>query len=137
MKCGNLKHYLLATCVSILVFFTSCFAQTVDTVSLPDNVYPSEDSCNLTDEELRHIFTKVDILADFKGGSQKWFEFAQMNFDFNSIIQDLADSTRTFQDSIFVKFIVTKSGQVCNVRILRGNPILAKSCIALIKKTQL
>jgi hypothetical protein len=87
--------------------------------------------CNISDDK---IFTKTDILAEFKGGSKKWFDFAQKQFDFNSVVQNLQDSQQ-FHDSIIVKFVVTKSGQVCKVTILRGNSLLSIPVINLLKSS--
>jgi hypothetical protein len=92
---------------------------------------PAQD-CHISSDK---IFTRTDILAYFKGGPEKWFEFAQKEFDFRSVAQNLPDSIQQFHDSIIVKFVVTRSGKVCQVSILRGNGLLSDAAVKLLKSS--
>ena len=89
--------------------------------------------CNLTDFEREYIFTKVENLATFEDSPGNWFEFAQKNFDFESVVKNLPATLQVFHDSILVKFIVTKVGQICKIEILNGNTILADPAVKLLK----
>ncbi len=91
--------------------------------------------CHLTDFERQNIFTKVEVLATFKGFSPEWFKYAQNNFDFNSVSRKLSDTAQTFHDSIFLRFIVTKVGLLCKIVVLKGNNILSDPAIKLIKQS--
>jgi hypothetical protein len=80
--------------------------------------------CRLDRDQLGKIFTKLEIYAEFPGGYQKWYDFVKTNFDFESVARLLGDTVTLFQDSIIVKFIVTRYGGVCNIQYIAGNPIL-------------
>lgn len=80
--------------------------------------------CNLDKKQSGKIFTKLEIYAEFAGGFQKWFAFANRNFDFDYVANNLSDAVTIFQDSIIVKFIVARNGTVCNIKFQKGNPLL-------------
>lgn len=80
-----------------------------------------------------HIFTKVDMVAEFPGGPDKWFDFAQQHFDFVSVSQKITDTAQLFQDSIVVRFIVSRYGGICHVQFVKGNPILWAPTTELLK----
>ena len=134
MKFDKIYKSIAVLVIPISLLLATVRGQTViDTQKVSKTKTPSNPECNLTAYEKQYIFTNVDVLASFKNSSEKWFEFAQNNFDFNSILKKLPDTLQHFQDSIFVKFIVTKSGQVCDIKIQKGNKILADAVIKLLK----
>jgi hypothetical protein len=91
--------------------------------------------CSLNNKHGGKIFTKIEILSDFPGGFEKWFNFANKNFDFKHIISNLADSIHQFQDSVIVKFVVTRNGQICHAIIQKGNSVLTDPVIKLLKSS--
>ncbi|MEO8405135.1 MAG: hypothetical protein ABI480_11080 [Chitinophagaceae bacterium] len=80
--------------------------------------------CKLEPKQVGWIFTGLEIIAGFPGGSAKWFEFFNKNFNFNFISQNMGDTVQQFRDSIVVKFVVTRDGKVCHVIMQKGNSIL-------------
>jgi hypothetical protein len=99
-----------------------------------DSILLSPD-CHLDPELAGKIFTRLEIPAEFPGGFQKWYEFANKNFDFNDVIQKI-DTTGEFRDSVVLKFIVTRDGQICSIRVQKGNPILAAAATRLLKSSR-
>lgn len=121
--------------LSLVVLVNPNVAQAQVIIESPDtsDMRTVDSECNLTDYQRQHIFTKVEILATFKGHSEKWFDFAQNNFDFNAVIRNLPDTLQKFQDSIVVKFIVTKAGLICKVQMLNGSRILFEPVLKLLR----
>lgn len=89
--------------------------------------------CPFASTDRPPIFTRVGIPAGFHKGSKAWFAYAQRNFDFGQVARKLADTTRPFRDSVVVRFIVTKDGQLCDFTTLRGNRILEDPVFALLR----
>ena len=132
------KIYKVVAFLLILTFLwvdTSFGQKIIETPKTSKKKKHSDKECNLTNYERQYIFTKVENLATYKGFSPEWFKYAQNNFDFNSVSQKLADTIKNFHDSIFLRFIVTKTGLICKVEILKGNTILSDPAIKLIKKS--
>lgn len=124
--------------LSIAIMFLSDTAlgqKVIDTPKKSKTKKMLDTVCHLTDFERQYIFTKVEILATFKGFSQEWFKYAQKNFDFISVSQKIADTSQTFHDSVFLRFIVTKAGLICKIEVLKGNSILSEPAIKLIKQS--
>lgn len=86
-------------------------------------------------ESYNYIFSKVEVIADFNKGFKKWFEYANMHFDFNKVANSLPDSLSHFQDSVKVFFIVTKKGEVKNINFLSGNKLLFEPFSGLLLKS--
>lgn len=114
---------------------TSFGQKIIETPKTSKNKKQLDKECNLTDYERQYIFTRVEILATYKGFSQEWFKYAQSNFDFNSVSQKLADTTQIFHDSIFLRFIVTKAGLICKIEVLKGDSILFDPAVKLLKQS--
>lgn len=91
--------------------------------------------CKLNKSQLGGIFTHTEVLAGFPGGFQKWFEYATQKFDFHFIEQRISDSTQRFEDSLVVKFIVTRNGSICHIQVQKGNPLLVEPVIRLLKSS--
>lgn len=126
-----LKLYKSMVIIAIAILFISdvVYGQTIkDTQPKIISIKPE---CIMAEGD--HIFTKVEVLADFKGSAENWFEYVQKNFDFNLVVHNLPAIVQHFEDSIFVKFIVTREGNICNIEILKGNEILADPIIKLLK----
>jgi hypothetical protein len=118
---------------SIFCFSISSFGQKKVQKSIqPAKKATKLNNCNLSKEDLKKIFTRMDVLANFNGGPQKWFDFVQNNFDFSYVVTQLSDSTKYFQDSAVIKFIVTRKGQLCDIKFLRGNLLLGDQIIKVL-----
>ncbi len=130
------KLFKAVAFISIIIFIlidTSLAQNVIETPKTSKTKKSLDPECKLTDYERKYIFTKVEILATFKGFSSEWFKYAQKNFDFNSISQNLPDTTQKFHDSIFLKFIVTKTGLICKIEVLKGNNMLTAPAIQLLR----
>lgn len=90
------------------------------------------DVCKINKEQTENIFKRLEVLADFRGGFMKWFEYATNNFNYSSVLEKLNDSVQLFQDSIVVKFIVTKTGKLCYLQTQKGNLVLSAPVKALL-----
>ncbi|CAN5676962.1 hypothetical protein BH11BAC3_BH11BAC3_30520 [soil metagenome] len=134
MKCDKVYKSIVVLPIAIFLILNTVNGQVMlDTQKVAKTKTLSNPECKLTNYEKQYIFTNVDVLASFKNSSEKWFEYAQNNFDFKSVLEKLPDTLQYFQDSIFVKFIVTKAGQVCDIKIQKGNQILGGPVIKLLE----
>lgn len=123
---------ILSFCFTIIL--SPVFGQIIDDkISNDFDTALLAPECKLDREQIGKIFTKLEMPAEFPGGSQKWFDYAKKNFDFGYILQHLNDSVQTFQDSIIVKFIVARNGSICNIKVQGGNPILTVPTLKLLK----
>ena len=99
-----------------------------------DSILLSPD-CKIMPVDLSRIFTKTEIIAAFPGGEEKWFEFANKNFDFDYVLNKMNDTSKKFEDSLIVKFIVTMDGNICVINVLKGNSILIEPIMRLLKRS--
>jgi hypothetical protein len=76
-------------------------------------------------------FTRIGVISQFKGGHQNWFDFANQHFDFKTVSNLISDSVEVFQDSVVLKFVVTRTGKLCDVTFLRGNRLLSTAATYL------
>jgi len=70
-------------------------------------------SANSSDEN--KIFEKIETEAGFFGGTAKWKEFVNKNFNFTRIVKNLPDSVTRFSDTAKIQFIVDKNGIINNI----------------------
>jgi len=129
-----LKKAFVILGFGLTLFLTRAVGQIIDEKNyngFDTSLLASE--CKLDKEQLGKIFTKLEVLAEFPGGFQKWFDFAKANFDFDYLLQHLGDTVHYFQDSIIVTFIVARNGTICNIKVQTGNPILTEPTIKLLK----
>ena len=128
-KCLKKTITILCIVLSQAIYAT---AQIVEGVNDFDSLFLSKE-CNLNKEQLGKIFTKVEISAAFPGGFNKWFDFANSNFDFENVIHQLGDTVNNFEDSIIVRFIVERNGTLCGFKFQAGNPILVQPTLRLLR----
>ena len=118
------------------VFLIDATGQIVDPIVINDfDSTLLAPECKLDKEQLGKIFTKLEMFAEFPGGVQKWFDFANDNFDFAYVLSHISDTVQFFQDSIIVRFTVARSGTVCNMTIRAGNAILSPPTFKLLKSS--
>ncbi len=121
-----LRTLLISLC--LLLTGQISFEQTRDNYDAEDCYSTlSSPECNSSRDASGKIFTKLEALAEFPGGFKKWYEFAGHQFDFKQVLQSMGDSVKELQDSIVIKFVVTRNGTICNIKLQNGNPIFLKS----------
>lgn len=75
--------------------------------------------------------TLVDQPAQFPGGETEMLKFIQKNFNYGSANYKEQDIK---SNKIFVEFVVTKTGEIRDVKVKKGiNPLLDKEAIRVIK----
>jgi hypothetical protein len=85
-------------------------------------------------DTIRPVFEKINLQASYKGFGTKWNPFLQKNVSFSKIIGSLPDSLTYYEDSVTMKFIVSRDGMISNLEILcAGNEQAGKEAIRLIK----
>lgn len=110
--------YRTALWAFLVLFCANTFGQelSIDSTIMHD--------CRMNGSQPVRFFNRLETISQFKDLSKGWFDFAQKNMDFNSIIKLLPDSVELFQDSITVRFIVTIKGEICGVHYISGNKLL-------------
>lgn len=112
--------------LSFAFYFAPANAQ-----GIPDTCY--SDAIKNEREEIFNAAINVDV--SFKGGKAKWSRFLQNNLDTEKILSSLPDSA-SFSDSIVVRFVVSKSGDLSNLEILHaGNNTVKDEMTRLIKRS--
>jgi len=71
-----------------------------------------------TDTTDSGTFTKVEVEADFKGGTSAWVKYLQKNLDAGVPADNNAPSGKY---TVLVKFVVGKDGSVSNIKTLTKN----------------
>lgn len=100
----------------------------IDSVLLSPECKPAKD-------ENGRIFTGLEIPAEFKGGPAAWFKYCNTHFNFDAVESKLPDSVNVFTDSVTIKFVVTRKGDICQIQYLRGNKLLLQPTLELIRGT--
>ena len=135
-KLNKLKNHFAIFLFCLFIFSTRAIGQVIETE--PENSYDSillSPDCKPDKNQPGKIFTKIEILAEFPGGFKEWFAFANKNFDFKSVLQYIEDTTQRFRDSLIIKFVVTRNGSICDINVQKGNSVLARSAIKLLKSS--
>lgn len=63
------------------------------------------------------VFTKIEIPAYFKGGSDAFLNFLISHINFDSIVIDLKQNERVYSDTATLSFIVSKKGRISDLTI--------------------
>jgi len=63
-------------------------------------------------EEL--IFEKVELENGFPGGEMEWQKFVSKNFNANAL--RIPDSTREYEDSLYLQFIINTTGAIEQIK---------------------
>lgn len=121
---------LLILAFILAVFQKQVFGQIVPKEEHIDSNVLSQD-CKLSEEQAGKIFTKLEVLADFRGGYENWLKYANNNFDFDYVTNK--DTSGSFQDSIVLRFVVTRVGAICAIQVVKGNHLLEEPAIKLLK----
>lgn len=129
-----MRHFLISGLL-LIAFSNAVNGQIDDKIEIEFDSILLSPECKLDTAEIGKIFNRIEILSDFPGGHAKWFDFANKRFDFKYVVENLKDSIRIFEDSVVIKFVVTRNGDICNIKFLKGNPILGVSAIKLLKSS--
>lgn len=89
---------------SLLSCFTS-FGQEVEVINPADTVYNPTDS----------VYSFVENLPEYPGG-----DLARIKFLINNLVYPEAAEKESIQGTVYVTFIVEKSGRVSNPKIFKG-----------------
>lgn len=84
----------------------------------------------IIDEDKYKIYTKVDVEASFNGGEPAWRKYLVNNLDIDKVVRKIRipKGEKEFRETIIVKFIVNKEGELSDVRA--ENADANKYCIA-------
>lgn len=120
-------QYLYQICFQVF-FLSFCSAQNAtDTIC-----YSEKFSGNL--EEKQEIFVNPTIEASFKGGVIKWNSFIAGNISWSNIIKSIPNTIKFFEDSVIMKFVVSRNGLLSNLEILySGNDAIKNEAIRILK----
>ena len=119
-----MKKYLLAP----LAMFSFLFIYSQD-----NSAYPCYKN-KFEGDTAQHVFTRINTQASYKGYTLKWKAFLEKNVSFKNIITTLPDSVQYFEDTVSLKFIVSKNGMLSNLEIVYGlDEEAIKEAIRLIK----
>lgn len=95
----------------------------------PQTDDPPPDSAVSTDPADETIYTAADEMPEFPGGETALYRFIASNIRYPKIAID-----NNIQGRIVVQFVVTKTGEVGQAKILRGkHPVLDQEAVRLVK----
>lgn len=127
MYCVHMKNFILI--YLILIF---CLHLSIDGSAQSKKQKAKNDSIK---EDDNVIYTKTERHSSFPGDADAWFEFANKNFDYAAVLQQIPGDFSQFKDSIIVKFIVGRTGELSDFTIEKGNPMLKEPVIKLLKSS--
>lgn len=91
------------------------------------------DSARIVEDDREKIFEKVEIQAAYKGPLKDWSKFVMEYFDFEKLVPVKSD-TILFDDTLEVRFVVTKKGVIENIQVLHSTlPALEEEFIRIIR----
>jgi hypothetical protein len=82
------------------------------------NVQCYSDSFISVRNEEENIFDEPTIEASFKGGVHLWSKFLIGNVSWQNIIRFIPDTMKYFEDSVVLKFVVSREGRISNLKVL-------------------
>lgn len=86
-------------------------------------------------------FMKVKSTGNFKqpefpGGEQQWIKFIQRNFNSNLINDELAKNVSEFNDTLLLKFVVTKDSLLIAPETIRAtSPHFKEAILGVLKRS--
>ena len=94
-----------------------------------------KDSVIISENDSEKIFEKVEFQAVYKGSQKQWDAFVMKQFVFDKLIPVVSD-TIIFDDSLEVRFVVTKDGNINSIQVLYSTlPALEEEFIRVIRLT--
>lgn len=76
--------------------------------------------------ELEKVFTKMEIYPHYDGYEEELNKFLINEINIQTLCNNLRDSTRLLEDSVKVKFIVSKTGKMSDITVISINSNLAQ-----------
>ncbi len=131
-----LKQFLSIVCICLALLTITAKGQTTTNTSVNDldSGLVSKEIISDTDDRGK-VFTKMEIIAEFPGGWLKWHLFANKHFNFAYLQKQLPENVQRFEDSIIVKFVVSRDGLISDINYKAGNGVLLEPAIQLLKKS--
>jgi protein TonB len=118
---------LFTTCV--MIFVTASYSQTSDTLSKPKVVVNNQDTLGAKDTT--QILTFAEVMPQFPGGQDAFTKYLQ-----DSIVYPTAERKAGKEGTVYVKFVVMRSGTIEGVKVLKGvsgAPGLSEESVRVIK----
>lgn len=114
-----MKIYLLAT-----LFFIGC------TIQAQINPRESSATFSTNEKEKDSVYANPEIEPVYPGGQLAWKRYLKemLQYPYEAIEKGI-------QGDIIIQFIVDINGKVSNIKFVKGDPILAKEGLRLIKKS--
>lgn len=107
---------------NFILFFLMFFCVTV----FGQNVTGTSQNLNIPDEEICNV---IDIPASFPGGQAAMMQWLSDNMNYPT-----SSAEKSVQGRVIVEFVVTKTGQIANVKVARGvDPLLDHEAVRLVK----
>ena len=81
-----------------------------------------------------NIFIEPTIEPTFKGSIAAWDKYIKINISWRNIVKSLPRSLKFLEDSVIMKFVVSKKGYLSNLEILySGNDAIKEEAIRVLK----
>jgi periplasmic protein TonB len=113
-----MKIYLLVT-----VFFTYCCTTQAQTS-------PKQDTVALSSNEKDTVYTNPEIEPAYPGGQLGWKRYLKVMLRYPDEAME-----KGIQGDVTIQFIVDINGKISNLKLYKGNPMLADEGMRLIKKS--
>ena len=97
-------------------------------------LFPFLTNAQVASTDENKVFEKIEIEAGFPGGTAKWKEFVNKNFNFTRIEKSLSDSVSRFSDTAKIQFVVDRNGIISTINFQNGvSKYFKESCTQLFK----
>ena len=94
------------------------------------------DSASQNTKDSVGAFRKVEVEAQYPGGLSSWQQYLMANLNADAPLKDLPRKVKSFEQTVWVQFIVCTDGTLCNVEVINDVlPSIKKEAIRVISKS--
>lgn len=87
-------------------------------------------SDNSLENDTAKVYTVVEVMPEYPGGSVKMYDFINENLQYPENIADYGYGARI---RVVVQFVVDRDGSVCNAKVIRGkDPVLDAEALRVV-----
>ena len=124
--------------ILLMICLVSIGLHAQNTPPPPPDMASTKDSSKVITIDSR-VFTKVEVEAEFPGGTEGWRNFLMTNMEMDKISKKIKipKGETEVREIVIVKFVVSKDGSVSDISIENedANKIFKDEAIRVIKKS--
>jgi protein TonB len=88
------------------------------------STYPGAKADSAFVDSLSRVFTNVEIESEFPGGARAWLQYLNEH-----LVYPKKAVRKRIEGTVLLQFIVDKDGNISDLSVLSGDPILAEAAL--------